>query len=253
MELALVLSALMLGAAGAPHCAAMCGPACSALLQACGGPRQPVAPLGFHLARVAGYAAAGAVAASSVGALAQLGQFSPLLRPLWTLLHCGALGLGLWLLWQGRQPAWLENLGRGAGRVAPQRSGADGWQPMDGPSPRGSAKGLLRANAKGLLRAGAAGAAWVAWPCGLLQSALVVSALANSAWGGAASMAAFAAASASGLALAPWAFARLAGSAGSALQVQGWAIRAAGAMLAGASAWALGHDLFRRVVAYCLS
>ena len=66
-------------------------------------------------------------------------------------------------------------------------------------------------------------------------------------------MAAFAAASAAGLSLAPWAFARLAGIGGGALQVQTWAVRVAGAALAAASAWALGHDLFRRVVAYCLS
>jgi sulfite exporter TauE/SafE len=236
MELALIFSALMLGAAGAPHCAAMCGPACAALLRACGEPRKPAAAWSFHLARMAGYAAAGAVAAASVGALAQLGQLSPLLRPLWTLLHCAALGLGLWLLWQGRQPSWLENIGRSAGRVAPQQAAAGGWQRLHGP-----------------LRTSAAGAAWVAWPCGLLQSALVVAALAHSAWGGAAAMAAFAAASAGGLMLAPWAFARLAGSGGSALQVQAWAVRVAGGVLAGASAWALGQDLIRRVVAYCFS
>lgn len=237
MELALILSALMLGVAGAPHCAAMCGPACASLVRACGGTRPQAASLAFHLARVAGYATAGAVAASSVGALSQLGQLSPVLRPLWTLLHCAALGLGLWLLWQGRQPAWLENIGRGAGRLAPQRAGADGWQRMRGPA-----------------RASAAGAAWVAWPCGLLQSALVVSALSNTAWGGAAAMTTFAVASAAGLSLAPWAFARLTGIGGNAaIQVQAWAVRLAGAALAGASAWALGQDLFRRVIAYCLA
>ncbi len=237
MDFALVLSALMLGAAGAPHCAAMCGPASASLLRGCSQRTPRASPLAFHLARLAGYAAAGAVAASSVGALAQLGQLSPVLRPLWTLLHCAALGLGLWLLWQGRQPGWLESIGRSAGRLAPQQAGPDGWQHMRGP-----------------VRASAAGAAWVAWPCGLLQSALVVAALANSAWGGAAAMAAFASASAAGLSLAPWAFARLAGTGrGGALQVQSWAVRVAGAALAGASAWALGHDLFHRVVAYCLA
>ncbi len=159
-----------------------------------------------------------------------------MLRPVWTLLHCAALGLGLWLLWQGRQPAWVEQLGRSTRHLAPQQADAGGWQRMQGPT-RASAAGLL----------------WVAWPCGLLQSALVVAALANSAWGGAAVMAGFAAASAAGLGLAPWAFARLAGGAGSALQVNAWAVRVAGAMLAGASAWALGHDLLRRVIAYCLS
>jgi uncharacterized protein len=176
------------------------------------------------------------LAASSVGALTQLGQLSPVLRPLWTLLHCAALGLGVWLLWQGRQPAWLENLGRGTGRVAPQQAGHGGWQRMQGPA---------RATSAGLL--------WVAWPCGLLQSALVVAALANTPWGGAAVMAGFAVTSVAGLTLAPWAFARLSGGGASALQVNVWAVRLAGGALAGASAWALGHDLFHRIVAYCLA
>lgn len=236
MDVALIVAALMLGAAGAPHCAAMCGPASAALLHGCRRQAPLAAPWAFHLARLAGYAAAGAVAASSVGALAQLGQLSPLLRPVWTLLHCAALGLGLWLLWQGRQPAWMEQLGRGTRHLAPQRADAGGWQRLQGP-----------------VRASAAGALWVAWPCGLLQSALVVAALSNTAWGGAAAMAGFAAVSAAGLGLAPWAFARLAGNGSAALQAHAWAVRVAGAMLAGASAWALGQDLFRRVIAYCLA
>ena len=236
MDFALFLSALMLGAAGAPHCAAMCGPASGALLRGCGQRRPNATPLAFHLARITGYAAAGALAASSVGALAQLGQLSPVLRPVWTLLHCAALGLGLWLRWSGRQPAWMENLGRGTRHLAPQRAVADSWQPMQGPA-----------------KAASAGLLWVAWPCGLLQSALVVAALANTAWGGAAAMAGFAAVSAVGLTLAPWAFARLAHGGASALQVNVWAVRLAGAALAAASAWAMGHDLFHRFVAWCVS
>jgi uncharacterized protein len=235
MDYALFLSALMLGVAGAPHCAAMCGPASASLLRGCSQRAPRAGPLAFHMSRMLGYAGAGAVAASSVGLLSQLGQLSPVLRPLWTLLHCAALGLGLWLLWQGRQPAWLERLGRSASRVAPQ-SAPGGWQRMQGPA-----------------GAAAAGGLWVAWPCGLLQSALVVAALANSAWGGAAVMAGFAAASAAGLSLAPWAFARLAGSGAAALQVNAWAVRIAGAGLAAASSWALGHDLFHRIVDYCLA
>jgi hypothetical protein len=34
--------------------------------------------------------------------------------------------------------------------------------------------------------------------------------------------------------------------------VQAGAIRLAGALLAGASAWALGHDALGRLVAYCI-
>jgi uncharacterized protein len=233
MDLALMLSALMLGAAGAPHCAAMCGPASTALQRGCGGGRGT--PLAFHLSRLAGYSAAGAVAASSVGLLAQLGQSAPVLRPLWTMLHAAALGLGLWLLWQGKQPQWLEDIGRGTGRAAPQSAGG-GWQRIHGPA-----------------RAAAGGALWVAWPCGLLQSALVVAALANTAWSGAAVMATFAAASAAGLGVAPWLLARLGASGVGAAQANVWAVRLAGAALATASAWALGHDLLHRFVAWCLS
>lgn len=237
MDLALFLGALMLGAAGAPHCAAMCGAPSAALLRGCSHHAPHAAPAAFHMSRLLGYALAGAVAASSVGALAKLGQLSPVLRPLWTMLHCAALALGLWLVWQGRQPAWMESLGRGGARLAPQKPDARGWQRMQGP-----------------LRASTAGLAWVAWPCGLLQSALVMAALANTAWAGAAAMAGFAAASALGLSMAPWAFARLAAGGGAAaMRVNTWAVRLAGAALAAASAWALGHDLFHRVVAYCLS
>lgn len=233
MDFALVLSALMLGVAGAPHCAAMCGPASAAVLRGCsqGGSRD--APLAFHAARLLGYAAAGAVAASSVGLLARVSQISPALRPLWTLLHAAALALGLWLLWHGRQPAWMER--RGTSRMAPQ-AGSGGWQRMRGPS-----------------RAALAGSLWVAWPCGLLQSALVVAALANSPWAGATVMAGFAAVSAAGLGLAPWLLARLGGNAATAAQASAWAVRIAGATLAIASAWAMGHDLWMRVIAYCLA
>jgi sulfite exporter TauE/SafE len=237
MDIALIFSALLLGVAGAPHCAAMCGPASASVLRSCSRYAPHASPLAFHGARVLGYAAAGAVAASSVALLSHLGQLSPVLRPLWTLLHCAAFGLGLWLLWQGRQPAWLENLGRSSRTVAPQHAGHGGWQRLHGPA-----------------RAAAAGSLWVAWPCGLLQSALVVAALANTAWGGAVAMAGFAAASAAGLSVAPWAFARMAGGSGSgALLGSAWAVRIAGAALAVASAWALGHDLVRKVVAYCVA
>jgi len=99
----------------------------------------------------------------------------------------------------------------------------------------------------GPLSAAAAGSAWVAWPCGLLQSALVVAALANTPVGGAAAMAAFALASAAGLQLAPWVAARM----GSRDVVARIAVRIAGAALAAGSGWALGHDVWMKVAAYC--
>jgi hypothetical protein len=91
----------------------------------------------------------------------------------------------------------------------------------------------------------------VAWPCGLLQSALLVAALANTAWQGAVTMAGFAAASSLGLVLGPALWWRIGNGRGA-----GWlsgrpAVRLAGLALAAASAWALGHGLWMRVVAWC--
>jgi len=226
MDSALVLSATLLGLAGAPHCAAMCGAACTAITRRAPG---SAATATFHVARAAGYAAAGAVAAASVGALSLLGQWSPALRPLWTLVQLAALALGLWLLATGRQPAWLEGLGRGAGREA---AVPGGWQRLRGPA-----------------ESALAGSLWFAWPCGLLQSALLVAALANHPLGGAAAMGAFALASSVGLVAAPWLWLRLSGSA--AAGSAAWAVRAAGGLLAATSGWALGHGLWQQVLAYC--
>lgn len=225
MDVALVLSGILLGLAGAPHCVAMCTAPC-ALAVGSGGTGSRWA---FHTMRIAGYALAGAIVASSVGSLATLASFSPALRPLWTLIHAAALALGLWLAWHGRQPAWIENLGR----FSRHRSQApQGWSVLHGP-----------------VRAGTLGAAWVAWPCGLLQSALVVAALANGAAGGASVMAAFGIATAGGLMIGPWAWRYLGGNA-SAVSVRG-GIRLAGLALVGASGWTLGHGLWHQGLAYC--
>jgi len=232
MDQALILSAVLMGLAGTPHCLAMCGAACAA---ASGGQASRLGA--FHLGRLVAYAAAGAVAAASVGSLAAVGQAVGALRPLWTLVHTAALGLGLFLLWQGRQPAWMERLGRSRSDEVPHRPG-ERWHAIRGPA-----------------RSAGIGLVWVAWPCGLLQSALLVAALANSAAAGALVMAGFAAASAAGLVLGPALWWRLAGgraAAGLALS-PALAVRLAGAALALASAWALGHGLWMRVIAWCLS
>lgn len=224
-----------MGLAGTVHCVAMCGAPSAAVVRVCAPARPRVGWAGFHLGRLLGYALAGAVAAASVGWLAQLGQWSPALRPLWTLAHMAALALGLFLLWRGRQPAWLEQLGRGGrrGEAVVVR-----WQG------RGAA----------LARSSAIGALWAAWPCGLLQSALMVAALANTALAGAAVMAVFALASGVALGVAPVLWARLLGrDAVWQARVTRWSTRLAGLALAAASAWALGHDLFVRFAAWCLS
>lgn len=225
MDAALYASALALGVAGAPHCVAMCAAPCAA---ATGGGRS--ASLAFHLTRLAGYAAAGGLAAASVNSLAALGAASPIFKPLWTAVHAAALALGLWLALMGRQPAWVERIGR---RPRLAAGPAGGWQRMRGPG-----------------RAAAAGALWVAWPCGLLQSAVLVSALADTAWSGAGVMLAFGVASGLGLTLVPWLWQRL-GTGSTALLSGPVGVRLAGVMLALASTWALSHGLWARVAAYC--
>lgn len=232
MDQALLLSAVLMGLAGTPHCLTMCGAACAAA--AGGGRLGQLLPL--HLGRLVAYSVAGAVAAASVGSLAALGQAVAALRPLWTLVHMAALALGLFLLWRGRQPGWMERLGRSRDTVQLHRDGRR-WQAIRAPARR---FGL--------------GLAWVAWPCGLLQSALLVAALANTPTAGAMVMAGFAAASAAGLVLGPALWWRLSGGrSGVAAISPAAAVRWAGAALALASAWALGHGLWMRFAAWCLS
>ena len=239
MDQALFFSAVLMGLAGTPHCLAMCGAACTAA--AGGGRARNLLP--FHLGRLMAYAAAGAVAAASVGSLAAMGQAVAALRPLWTLVHIAALALGLYLLWQGRQPGWMERLGRTRGPVTVDHRGGERWQVVAAPA-RSSGLDL----------------AWVAWPCGLLQSALLVAALANTPASGALVMAGFAGASAAGLWLGPALWWRLSGgrpavgtaaARGSAIGAPSTAVRWAGAALAAASAWALGHGLWMRFAAWC--
>lgn len=227
MELPLIVSASLLGLAGAPHCAAMCSAPCAA---ATGGGRGNTVV--FQLARLASYAAAGALVAHSMAVLAGWAQLSPALRPLWVLLHVAALALGLWLLVRARQPNWMARLGTGVAgpaAVAP----AAGWARVHGPA-----------------RAAVAGGLWVAWPCGLLQSALLVAALGSSAATGALAMGGFALASAPGLVLGPWAWKRLL-QGGQAAARERLAVRAAGGLMAVASLWALGHGVWQEVAAFC--
>ena len=226
MDAALFASALALGLAGAPHCVAMCAAPCAAATAGGGLGRQ----LGFHGARAAGYALAGALAAASVNSLGALGAVSPMFKPLWTGLHAAALALGLWLAWMGRQPEWLERIGRRpVGEPSP-----GGWQVIRGPG-----------------RSVAAGALWVAWPCGLLQSAVLVAALADTPWTGAGVMAVFAIATGVGLTAAPWAWRRMGqgtwASAGGATA----GVRLAGLFLAISSGWVLTRGLWHQVAAYC--
>jgi sulfite exporter TauE/SafE len=229
MNLALPLAALAMGVAGAPHCMAMCAAPCAAIVRSCGGSAPARAQLAWHVARVVSYAVGGAIAATGVVWLGEAARHTAVLRPLWGMFHVAALMLGIWLVWRGRQPAWLDRLGRVPGTAAGSEAPV-AWL-------------------RGPVRAAAVGSLWVALPCGLLQSALVLAALGSSAAEGALVMVVFAAASGVGLWLGPAAWWRLAGGAGRTDVWQRMAIRISGALLVAASGWALWHGLTSRFAA----
>lgn len=224
MDAALIASALLMGLAGSPHCAAMCGAASGAIAKQGGNGRFSETLLAWHAGRLASYAAAGAVVAASVAGLVSLQGAAPLLRPLWTLVHVGAVALGLWLAWTARAPGWFS-------AASPRVAALAGAQPI---------RVFRRLPATG--RAGFAGACWAAMPCGLLQSALLVAALASGPVSGAAVMAVFATASGLGLWLGPQLWTRLRARSGDALAVA-WSVRGAGVLLAASSIFALWHGL----------
>lgn len=234
MDGALALSALLMGLAGTPHCLAMCGPACGAVARGCGGARPTRALFTLQAGRLVSYAAGGAVVAGSISALAQWAPGVAWLRPLWLMLHLAALLVGLAMLVRARQPAWLGALGRG------------GLQPVALPR-----NGRAPARRAALPHAAFAGLLWVAWPCGLLQSALLVAALASGPAAGAAVMTAFALGSGAGLAAGPALWMRLARGRAVPAQWHAASVRVAGAMLAAASLWALWPGMAAGVALFC--
>lgn len=231
MQLALASAALLMGLAGGPHCVAMCGAAQAGVIRivpagpATGTRAAWSAPASFHLGRIASYAVAGAVAAGSVDMLAQASVQVGALRPLWVLLHVFVFAWGAMLAIAGRQPLWAQR----AGRLLESR-----LHPLVGGSPLG----ML-----------ATGALWVAMPCGLLYSALMLASLGNGPLQGAGAMVLFAVGSGVSLMLAPWLWQRLRGGDGAARQT--WGTRLAGVLLAALALQALWSDLSRQIDAWC--
>jgi len=221
----LAFAGLAMGIAASPHCVVMCGSPCAALTR---GRRSDT--LAFHLGRLASYTAGGALAAASVAALGSWMHDSPALRPLWLLLHLAFLGLGVWWMLAGKMPAWLTRES-----ATPIRFERRTSRP---------------------LRSGVAGLAWVAWPCGALQAALLLSSLADSALGGALVMSCFALASMPALAAAPWVWSRwraMTGRRASAADMNAWGYRIAGFGLALGSGWAVALGTSTRFAAFCAS
>lgn len=227
MQATLAVTALLMGLVGGPHCVAMCGAACAGIGQAAG-PRKRSALLLFQAGRVAGYSALGGLAAASLQGLGWLTVQSAALRPVWSLVHVAALVLGLVLVVQARQPVWLELAAR---RV---------WARV-----RGFAGG--RGNGAPLVLGGL----WALMPCGLLYSALMVAALANSVLAGAEVMALFALGTSVALYAGPWLWLRVRGSPASPGSGQ-WGVRLAGLALTLSAAWALWMALAHQAAPWCL-
>lgn len=239
MQTALFGTALLMGLAGGPHCVAMCGAASAGVIRivrapAAGGDGAAVmAPAcarampsaaAFHVGRIVGYAVAGAIVASAVQGLALAGSHIAVLRPLWSLLQAAILAWAVTLAVLGRQPPWAHRLGSAmAARLRPLAG--SGWRVL------------------------ATGALWVAMPCGLLYSALMLAGLGNGPAEGAAVMALFAAGSGVSLAAAPWLWRRLHGVFGPSRRE--WGVRLAGVLLAAVALQALWMSLAHQIAAWC--
>ena len=117
MQTSMAVTALFMGFVGGPHCVAMCGAACAGIAKAAT-PRTGQAIVGFQLGRIVGYATLGGVAAATVQGLGWLGTNTVVLRPLWTAMHVVALLVGLLLLVQARQPAWVDGFAQSVWRKA---------------------------------------------------------------------------------------------------------------------------------------
>ncbi len=218
----MTVSALVMGLLGGPHCVAMCGAACAGIARGAG-TRSTQALWQFQLSRLLGYSLMGALAGGTVQGLAWVGQQTAVIRPVWTMMHVAALLLGLALLWQARQPAFIDAWSQAIWRKARPVMAALG----------GKAPVVL-------------GMGWALMPCGLLYSALLVASLSASALQGAAVMAAFAAGTMVSLVAGPWLLLRLKDA-----RSGGWGIRLAGLALVLTSGWALWMGLTQPTGLWC--
>lgn len=242
MQTPLALTALLMGIVGGPHCVAMCGAACAGIARVNhNGTTRAI--VGFQAGRILGYALLGGFAALSMQGLGWLTVHSAALRPVWSLFHVAAAVLGLVLMWQARQPVWLESAGRSL------------WARV-----KGQAQGF--AERKGFPVA--LGVVWALLPCGLLYSAVLVASMAGGFLGGAAVMASFALGTAITMTLGPWVWLRLAapqtvtvvqlpGAAKEQASGGAWGVRLAGAALAASSAWALWMGLVHNAAPWCVN
>ena len=224
MLTSLLLSAFLMGLAGVPHCAAMCGAPCAAAFP--GGLSWPVL-----IGRTMGYALLGGIAAQAANWLAAWSVWADRLQTLWIMALLSTVLLGAWMLLRGQLPVWVQAQGTALYTQLRARLGHASFL---------------------------AGMAWAALPCGLLYSALVAATLAQDAFQGALVMAVFSLPGGVMLKVLPgvWqrgrtaAVARTGGWMARLVNPQ-WAIRLSGATLALAAAWALNHRLQAQWQAWC--
>lgn len=216
MTSALVLTGLLMGLAGGPHCLAMCGLGCAAVTRAAGGPGSH-APLFFHMSRIGGYGLLGGVAGASAQSIGWLTAQTDVMRPVWTVLMLATFSFGFWLLASARQPVWLEQMGRqvwGKVKVLTTRWGK-------------SAPWML-------------GGLWALMPCGLLYSALLVAMLSGNAINGAVTMLLFGLGSTLVMTVGATLVQRVMRRGnGNGNGLQGWILRSVGLVVVSASLWSL--------------
>ena len=230
MGLSLYSATFFMGLAGGVHCLAMCAAPSSAItsqlqdeevgvagsfkgisIQSVGAALSIRRSLGFHAGRLLGYAVLGAVSALAMDQLNWFADRTSALHSLWMLVHLGMLAWGLTMLFQARQPRWLEVAGRKV------------WLMLNGNDKRVSFPFF-------------AGCLWALWPCGLLYSAVMVAALSSQPGQGAVAMLLFGVGSGLWLLVGHWFLKALQKSG---LRKQGLGLRVAGAMLVALSLWAI--------------
>lgn len=188
MLASLLLTAFVMGLAGGPHCIAMCGAACGAMQSSSQTTSQfrsiplrviKTIPWSFYLGRMLGYGILGALAAETLRGLAWLSNQSHVFQPLWTFSHTLIFAWGVLLLVTGQQPQWAIKHAQQVWVWIKQRTQHERF-------------GFL-----------GTGMVWALLPCGLLYSAVMLASLQSQWLQGALVMMAFAAGSATVLAIAP--------------------------------------------------
>ncbi len=188
------------------------------------GPHSNRALFSFQVGRFFGYSLMGALAAFSVQALGWLTVESAALRPVWNMLHVGAVILGLLLVWEAKQPVWLD------------QSAKQLWSK------------IRRLNANlGKVTPVTVGVLWAFMPCGLLYSALMVAALTGNTLQGTITMACFALGSGVSMGFAPWLLLKV-----KTLGDGAWGVRLAGLALACTSSWAHWMGLAHNQAPWCV-